>query len=94
MLGGGLTVVGVLFSVEFQDFDNNSAAFKNLVDSMKEVVSPDSTTVVIVQNKLKKKDDYLLYDFTVKIDFFQWSFIVIFLAKKIQWNRLSIYEIQ
>lgn len=66
MLGGGLSVIGVLFSVEFQDFDNNSAAFKNLVDSMKEVVAPDSTTVVIVQNRLKKKDDYLLYDFNVK----------------------------
>jgi len=62
MLGGGLSVIGVLFSVEFQDFDYNSATFKNLVDNLK-AVTGDSTAVIIVQNKIKKKDDYLLYDF-------------------------------
>lgn len=67
MLVGGLSVIGVIFQIDFPNFDNNNAAFKGLVDYIKEVSAVKSDTVVIVQNKQKKKDDYLLYDFNVKL---------------------------
>jgi len=64
MLGGGLSIIGVVFSVEFQNFENNSGAFKSLVDTIKDVGTGNNETIIIVQNRMKKKSDYLLYEYS------------------------------
>jgi len=66
MLGGGLSIIGVVFSVEFQNFENNAGAFKSLVDTIKDVGTGNNETIIIVQNRMKKKSDYLLYEYSVK----------------------------
>jgi len=65
MLGGGLSIIGVVFSMEFQSFENNSDVFKSLVDTIKDVGTEKTETIIIVQNKIKKKNDYLLYEYNV-----------------------------
>ena len=65
MLVGGLSVIGVLFSVQFADFENNSHTFKNMVDTVKDISGSKTETVIIVQNNMKKKQEFLLYDFNV-----------------------------
>lgn len=65
MLVGGIHIVGLVVHTNFADFENNSHGFKNLVDSMKEVMPGKTDVNVIVQNKSKKKDEYLIYDFNV-----------------------------
>ncbi len=66
MLTGGVSIIGVLFRVNFSDFANNSDAFKSFVDSVKDVGVTKTDVIVIIENGITDKREFLNYDYTVQ----------------------------